>query len=168
MILMLISTCTTIIIGTALSGLNNEVKTLNRYLELAADIKPNFEESLSLYTETTKEAIEYVHSLRPEGETEYIEFIASIEEIAQNFSLDIDLQTVENTDTTADTDSSPSLEYEIQFYGSRADLTNFLEKLEDLDYYIRILNIDFERMSYAIENERISPNISINLKLYVK
>jgi len=165
MILMLISTCVVLAIGTALGSLNNEIKNLEHYMEIAEDIKPNFEESLSLYTETTKGAIEYIHSIRPEGEIEYIEFISSIEEIGQNLFLDLSLQSIEGS---VDTDVSPSIEYEVDFYGSSNDLTNFLEELEELDYYVHVVAVDYTRIAYTLETQDLSPNISINLKLYVK
>ena len=170
MILMFISTCVVGFIGTALSKLNNDIKNLSHYMEIAEDIRPNFEESLSLYTETTKDAIEYIHSVRPEGETQYIKFISALETVGQDLFLDLSLQSVENSGLilSQDPSPSPSIEYEVDFYGSSNDLTNFLEELEELDYYIHVLAVDYKRIAYASENEELTPNISINLKLYVK
>lgn len=166
-ILTFISSCVVILIGSALSSLNNEVKILERYLELAADVKPNFEESLTLYTETTQNAIEFVHELRPEGEDEYIEFIDELEGIANGMDLDMNLQSVDNSLPAANI-SSNSIEYKIDFYGSRYDLTEFLEELESMNYYVHVLDFEYESLSFAAEQEKETPNITINIRLYVK
>ena len=167
MIFMLISAAIVIFLGHALSSLHNETKELEAYLELAEDIKPNFEESLSLYTENTKNAIEYVHSLRPEDDDEYIEFISAVENIAQGMSLNMELQSIDASGYSVPS-KSPSIDYMIRFYGAREDLTKFLEKLEGMDYFVHVISIDYESLSYSIDQEKESPNITIKIKLYVK
>lgn len=155
-----------IILGTSLKTLKRDLKVLELFLVNAEAVKPNFEESLNLYTQGTQEAIEYVGTLRPDTETEYINFISSVEVIGQELALNIDLESLESPkpDSLGDT-----LRYRLEFFGSQNDLLTFLEELEALPYYIRVDEVRFESLERVTGSQKdLAPNIVLTIQLYVR
>lgn len=170
-ILTLISAFTVIFIGTALIHVNSEVKRLNAFLTNAKDIQPNFERSLQLYTESTQKIIDYMLSLRPDSEEDFIGFISDIERLEQKLDLNINLQSLDDlkgTDETS-TANTATLDYQVSFYGNLTDLNNFLSELETLPYYIKVDQIDFIDLAFITEKEeKQNGNISLTIKLYIR
>lgn len=154
-----------LILGHSAAAIHEDVKELNEFLMISKDAKPNFEQSLKLYTDNTKEVIEYLLSLRPNEEEEFIGFIGKVEEIGQSLSLNINLESVEPAGKTDLTETpEKTLTYKISFYGSTTNLNEFLKALESLPYFIKIENIIFKSFQY----EKNLPNIELTLKLYIK
>ncbi|MBI2463617.1 hypothetical protein HYV57_01535 [Candidatus Peregrinibacteria bacterium] len=60
-----LSTCIMLIMGWSVSDVNKEIKELEYFLATAKDVQPNFEKSLLMYTESSKDIIEYLLKLRP-------------------------------------------------------------------------------------------------------
>lgn len=163
-ILTLISTFTVIFIGTALIHVNNEVKQLNAFLTNTKDIQPNFERSLQLYTESTQEIIDYLLSLRPDSEEDFIDFISDIESLEQKLNLTLNLQSNE-----ASVAGTATLDYSISFYGNLTDLKDLLSELETLPYYIKIDKINFIDLAFITEKEeKQNGNISLIIKLFIR
>lgn len=167
-LLMFVSTFIVFVIGSSIRSISKEVKFLNGFILSSQDIQPNFERSLQLYTANTKEAISYVHSLRPATELDYIEFISLVEDIGQQLFLNINLQLIEDSGV-ATADRSKTLNYEISFFGSRGDMIDFLSELEALPYYIRVDEVKFQSLtSLFTSEERAFPNVNLTIQLYVK
>lgn len=170
-ILTLISAFAVIFIGTALIHVNSEIKQLNIFLTNAKDIQPNFEKSLQLYTESTQEIIDYLLSLRPDSEEDFIDFISDIEKIEQKLDLTLNLQSLEDFEGTDETSlaNSTTLNYSVSFYGNVANLSSFLSELEALLYYIKVDKIDFIDLAFITEKEeKQNGNISLIIKLYIR
>lgn len=169
LLLISISAFIVISIGISLKSLKRDVNSLNAYLVAASDVQPNFEKSLSLYTDTTKDALVFVDSIRPGSEAEYVQFISMIEDIAQEMSIPINIDTIGTQAIASSSERSPSIKYSVSFFGSRKDLATFLRKLETLPYYVRVDSLDFKSLDFiAQEKTKSLPNVSLILRLYVK
>lgn len=168
-ILILISSFVVVLIGNSLKTINSEVKQLNAFLVNAEGIQANFEKSLQLYTQGTQHVIDFVLTLRPQKEQEYIKFISEVEKIAESLNLKINLQSLPPELQKPGTPiNEKTLDYIINFYGNQENLRNFLQRLESLDYFIKVESIDFRNLQSLAENEDIQENIDLKIKLYIK
>lgn len=153
-----------LILGNSLKTLNLDLEILEKFLENAEMVKPNFEESLNLYTQGTEASIAYVDTLRPDTESEYIQFISSIEAIGQNLSLQLGLESLDPEKGKIET-----LGYRVRFFGGQVDLISFLEALEALPYYIRVDSVEYESLEMLSRSSQDIPtNIVLTIQLYVK
>ena len=156
-----------VIIGYSANQIHNEVKEVEHFLELAEDVRPNFEESLNLYTAGAEESIQYVKTLRPDSENEYIQFISTVEAIGEQLSLHLDLESVEGSNKTSPLGNV--IHYGIQFYGGQEDLNRFLETLEALPYFIRVDEVHYDSFELADDPSDVpTPNIDLLITLYVQ
>lgn len=168
-ILIFISAFTVIAFGIAANNTNEDIKKINKYLHNAQNIQSNFEQSLIMYTETTKDIIGFLLSVRPQNEDSYIKFISQIEEIADKLSLDIELKSEqEQVKKEKETLKEKSINYNLSFLGSFDNLSSFLAELDDLPYYIKITNMNFRDPRFIDMEEENVKNININLKLFIK
>jgi hypothetical protein len=165
-LLIFISGFIVLVIGYSTAKINDDIKELEKFVEDTIDLQPNFERSLQLYTENTEDAIAFVHSLRPATESEFVEFINTIENLGQAQSLNLELSSLADFDVQVNNSGSESLNYELGFYGSTDDLSKFLLGLRDLPYYMRIVSIDYARLNAS--KEITKPNITLRIQLYVK
>ena len=166
LVFIIISTFIIFLLGKSASGINQDIKGISKFLSLGEEIKPNFEQSLMMYTENTQYIIDYLLELRPDSEEEYITFISEIENIAQKLSLNIDMQSIENFNS--DEAESNILDYSINFYGGADDMINFLGELEDLNYFIKVRDIDYKNIEFLDEASLKKENINMKIKLYTK
>lgn len=167
-LLILISTLVLLILGNSLRVINKHNKEIDYFLQSAKNVQPNFERSLLIYTENTKTDIDYVHTLRPEDETDYIDFISTLENIGQDLSLSVNLQTLDNPKALDNTGSN-YIDYKITFYCTRDQLSHFLREVEKTSYYTRVIDMSYRTYEVPGSNEVLdSPNTSITLRLYVK
>lgn len=164
LVLTLVGAFSTVVFGMAVKQMNQEVRELKNFVEISKDVQPNFEQSLELYTQQTKEIIQFLSSLRPDGEEEYILFISTVEALAQDLSLDIDLESIE----VEEENEGSVLSYQVSFNGSWSQLADFLEGLEDLPYFIRVKNVEYQAFNPALQVESNLPNIRLTLDLYVQ
>ncbi len=168
LILIFISTFIVVFIGNALTSINKDIKELSSFITATSDLQSNFEQSLQLYTEGTEEAIEHTHALRPESESEYIDFISRVEDTAEDLDLDLSLKSIEIGEPEPD-NKGATLDYQLSFYEDRDDINEFLEIMEGLPYYIKIYTIDYTDLDYLDEDDdKLSHNIKIKIRLYVK
>lgn len=163
LVLTFVSAFIVLFIGYSLSGMRHDIKELNAFLSATDNLQSNFEQSLKLYTEGTEEAIAHTHSLRPASEIEYIQFISDIENTAEALGVTLDLKSIEIDDKESATKGS-TLDYQLEFFGSKTNLTDFLKELEDLSYYVKIYELNFTELS----SETAGENIQIKIRLYVK
>ncbi len=155
------------IIGYAARQIHNEIKEIEHFLELAEDVKPNFEESLNLYTAGAEEAIQYVKTLRPDSETKYIQFISSVEGIGDQLSLDLDLESVDGDDKASSLGNF--IDYRVQFYGGAEDVSRFLKELESLPYFVRVDELHYDSFELADDpTDYLTPNVELMITLYVQ
>lgn len=167
MLLILVGTFATLVLGQAVRNTHRDIKTLQAFMVSAENVQPNFERSLTVYTQETQHVIDFLISVRPDTEQEYITFIANVEEIGQELSLNIDLESREAL-VAADSNEN-TLDYVIQFYGSYSNLTDFLSELEALPYFIKVDQVDFSEPDFRGDSDgNVLPNISIKIKLYVQ
>lgn len=168
-ILIIISTFTVLIFGYSITKINHEIKNLKEFLANAEQIQPNFEKSLQIYTESTREVIDYLFSIRPENEKDYIKFISEVEDIGQKLSTDLNFKSVKEEAKTKIANNPNTLNYEIAFFGRQKDIQKFLVELEKLPYYIGINKIDFTNPELISEEETIrGGNITVSIRLYIK
>lgn len=166
LVLMVFFFSVNVILGTSLKTLKRDIKVLELFLINADTVKPNFEESLNLYTQGAQESIEYVDTLRPDTETEYIAFISSVEGIGQELALGVDLESLDSPKPDA---LGETLRYRLEFFGSQNDLLVFLEELEALPYYIRVEEVSFESLEYVTSRQtELAPNVVLTIQLYVR
>lgn len=169
-VLMFISAFVVVVFGKTVSDLNRQIKDLSEFLVEAEEAQPNFEKSLTIYTESTKEIISYVSLLRPDEEVDYITFISEVEDIGRALSLNLDLESIDPNEEDGETDmtGSNTLDYEVSFYGSMTNLIDFLRELESLNYFIKVDEIGYRSLDSLIEDDNALPNINLKIKLYVK
>jgi hypothetical protein len=166
MVLMLFFFAASIILGISNKKLALDIEVLEIFLLSAAEVKPNFEESLNFYTEGAQDAIDYVQTLRPDSEGEYIDFISSVEGIGQNLALDVNL---ESLDTPKPDNLGSVLRYRVEFFGSRNDLIAFLKELEALPYYVRVETLQYKSLEFAVGPQgQLAQNVVLTLQLYVR
>ncbi|MFA4814487.1 MAG: hypothetical protein WC924_02690 [Candidatus Gracilibacteria bacterium] len=144
-----------------------DLEVLEIFLSNAADVRPNFEKSLNLYTQGVQDAINYVQTLRPDSEEEeYIEFISSVESIGQRLSLDVNLESLESPKPD---NLGKTLRYQINFFGGQGDLLAFLKELEALPYYVRVEKIQYESLEFIdAPQTKLNQNITLTIQLYVR
>lgn len=156
-----------IVIGYSSNQIHGEIKKIEHFLELAEGIKPNFEESLNLYTAGAEEAIQYVQTLRPDSDTEYIQFISSVEAIGDELALNLNLESIDGDDKA--TQLGNVIHYRIQFYGGNDDLNRFLEALEALPYFVRVDELHYDSLELADDSsDTFTPNVELMITLYVQ
>lgn len=164
LVLMIFFFCMNMILGGSLKTLTRDIAVLTQFLSNAELVKPNFEQSLNLYTKGTEESIAYVDTLRPDTESEYIQFISSIEAIGQKLSLNFDLESL-----GVAKEKDETLDYRIRFFGGQVELLSFLEELEALPYYIRVDGVQYESLARLSRTNVDTPtNLALTIKLYVK
>lgn len=159
-----ISCFVAIFTGEMTRDVHKDIKDLNEFLADAAQSQPNFEKSLEMYTDKTKDIIAFLLKLRPQNEEEYVTAISMIENIGQKLSLNMDMQSVENPGKTEKT-----LDYMLSFYGSAEDIKNLLKAMEDLPYFIKVKNVEYKNPKFTDEKElERSANVNILVSLYIK
>ena len=165
LVLIFISTFTVVVLGISMKSVSKEVKELEVFMEEAKTTQPNFEKSLEIYTDQTEVMINYLLDLRPSEEAEYVEFISQIEDIGDDLSINLNLQSVRFSKEEDD----GTLNYMISFQGGIIDLENFLTELEELAYFIKVKEIDY-RSPKDIPEEEIekAKNIEIKIGLFTK
>lgn len=167
LILIFISTFSVLIFGRSTQTIHNEIKQLEDFLLSAKDIQPNFERSLLIYTEETQNLIEFLLSLRPSSEVDYIGFISQVEAIGQKLSLNLDLESIEKIGEMHEAEKT--LDYSIHFFGNEDQLLSFLMEIEKLPYFIKVYEVDFAPLNFSQnDKDNAVPNINLKIKLYVK
>lgn len=159
------STLVVFVVGRSIHHIHEEIKELRKFVEISAEVQPNFESSLLMYTESSKELIDRIFSLRPDNELEYIEFISKIEDIALKLDIDVELTSAKPSEEEPETST---LRYNIDFYGSWDDLETFLSELERLPYFIKVSEIQYRALPKAPTEEKTDENIHLTLELYVQ
>lgn len=170
-VLIMISTLIIFLLGHSLSSINIDIKQLEKFNLKAEETKSNFEKSLQMYTEQTSEIIQFLLSLRPENEEQYIQFIAKVEKAAQNHNLKIKLTsvTLPVPEKKQPAQKYSTLNYQIDFYGNFDNLKEFLFELENLPYFIEIAYLSFKNPELiTAETDQQSENINLKIKLYIK
>lgn len=160
-LLIFLSAFITTALGYSVHNIHHENVHLKKFLSMASTVQSDFEQSLIMYTQNTQEAIEFVNTLRPDTEAEFIDFIGTLENLGQIQNLDLNLRTLDGTKET--------LEFAVDFYGSKKKMVDFIQGIESLPYYIRIKNIHYKDLAYVSNaSESLEPNIQLTLALYVK
>ncbi len=116
-LLIFVSTFAIFFMGNSLSRVHDNIKYLDKFLVEARDVQPNFEESLTLYTEKTEGIIKNIAATRPVTEKELVQFISTVEGIGQKLDLQIDLQSFGNAVFTETAGEQKSIQYKVSFYG---------------------------------------------------
>ncbi|MEK7146203.1 MAG: hypothetical protein AAB802_03390 [Patescibacteria group bacterium] len=160
-VLTLISTLAIAVLSFSLNRVQQENKRITAFVNSAGELSSNFEQSLQMYTENTQEAIAFIDTIRPNNENEYIAFITELETLGQELSLDVDVETLSGNKDT--------LQFSVEFYGSKRNLMDFLVAIEELTYYVRVDEFSLTELPTEITTSRnASPNIQLILSLYVK
>lgn len=164
-----VSAFTIFFMGHADSTINERNKSNADFLLAADDLQVNFEKSLTMYTESTQASIDYLSGLRPQDETGYIQFISTVENLAQTQGISLTLQTLDGDDLAKDETGSRYIDYKVQFYGREETLRTFLEEVEALPYYTRVMDIHFQSFeTFDPSQDADTPNVVLTLRLYVK
>lgn len=171
-----IAAFTAILMGRSTVTIQQETKNNQSFIKVAKEMRPNFEESLSLYTGNTQKIVDYLLALRPSTEEEFITFISKIENLGQDLSLNLNIKSVETTTSSRKksvAESPTAIAYQISFYGSISDMKGFIKGLENLPYYIEVSEIRYSNPAFGendLEEKKSSstPNISLVIKLFTK
>lgn len=160
-VLTMISTLAIWVLSYSLNQVQQENKKITSFVNSAGELSSNFEQSLQMYTENTQEAIAFIDTIRPNNENEYIAFITELETLGQDLNLDVDVETLSSTKDV--------LQFSVDFYGSKRNLIDFLEAIEELTHYVRVDEFSLTELPTEITTARnASPNIKLTLSLYVK
>jgi len=173
-----ISAFTAVLMGTSAVRIQEEIGNNRLYIDTAKEMRPNFEDSLSLYTGDTQKVIDYLLALRPSTEEEFITFISRIESLGQELSLNLTIKNVEGVSYVRGKPISGDpnvIAYQVSFYGSIRDMKAFINALDDMPYYIEVSEIRYSNPAFmdesdgnAVQSNRDEKNISLLLKLSVK
>lgn len=155
-------------IGWGTMKMNTDIKVLSRFLVNAENAQPNFEKSLILYTEKTKDIIVYLLQLRPGKKEEYVNFISQIEKIGQDLNLNLNLESVTTSKSEITAEGEDTIDYNMSFYGSETDVITLLRKLEQLPYFVKIDEIGYKDIKKLSDEEKKLPNVFIRIRLYIK
>lgn len=169
LILTFVSAFTIFVIGFSAQSVHNEIKGLNRFLKDAANVQPNFEKSLLLYTEKTKDITEFLLKLRPQTESDFVQFISEVENIGQNLKLQLNMDSLENTMDSPDPSKFKLISYSVAFYGEFDDLIKFLYELEELNYFLKVEDVEFKNLKYVDNlDDKKDENIKLKINLFIK
>lgn len=167
-VLIFISSFIMLAIGYALEKVHEENLVLKAFLDDAQNIQVDFENSLSMYTESIQSNLNYLSSLRPQNESGYIEFITRVEDIALSYGLSLEVQTLDKS-KVVDSTGSNYVDYHLSFYSNADQLWSFTKSLEALPYFVRVSDLDFVSLEKATSKNDFSvPNVTLTLRLYVK
>lgn len=168
-ILIFIGTFTIVVFGQSIKKNNQEIKTLNTFLASAGNLQTNFERSLQLYVEETREITKFLLSIRPATEERYIQFISTIEQIGKDLFLDLNLQYIQPPKDAKEAIDNKTLDYQISFLGTNTELMKFLAELEKLPSYVKIQKIDFSNPALITKEEILqNGNINITISVFIK
>ncbi len=160
-ILILISTFVLVVVGSSAKSVYKDIKKLDHFVSNSEGLQVNFEESLRIYTERTKVITDYLLSLRPEKEQQYIKFISDVEELGRVSGLNLNLQSTEST--------PKALDYTLTFDAGLNKMNDFIRNLEKLPYLILIEDIDYTNpVLYTTNRGSGDGNVKIKIKLYIK
>jgi len=155
--------------GYANYQLHEENKIIEDFLFGADDLQPNFEKSLTMYTENTQASMDYLSMLRPEDENGYIQFISTLEILGQSQGVDLSLQILDGDVVVKDETASHYIDYKIQFYARQDQVAVFLEAVEGLPYFTRVMELHYDSFEYFDSaSDTDIPNAVLTLRLYVK
>lgn len=172
LLLIFMGSFTIFFVGASSLEIKNEISNDESFVKLAEEMRPDFENSLLLYTGKTQEIINFLLNLRPQKEEDFIAFITALENVGKKLSLKLEIKTldVQEKDNTKSKDNN-SISYIVNFYGSTENLHDFVNSLDELPYYIKISSIRYENpISEEGKNEKSKklPNISMELQLFIK
>lgn len=168
-VLIFISTVIVLFVGRTVSTMHQDIAQLETFLANAADVQPNFEQSLVIYTTNTQPVIDYLLALRPASEEDYIAFIAAIEAIEQKLHIKVNLQSITQAKDVVIQAEQKTLDYKVDFYGNTDMLTAFLKELEALPYYIKVADVYYmDPSSVNTAAGQTDTNITMTIKLYIK
>lgn len=161
-----ISTLVVVFIGWASSSINNQNKKLNIFLTNSENIQANFEKSLQMYTASTEKIIEFLLSLRPSNEEQYIKFISEVEDLGKSLSLNVTLKSI---DKEKQDEKENTLLYSVTYFSNQKKLPLFLHELENLPYFVKITSIKYLNPENLKEEQiKKDGNVEILIKLYTK
>ncbi len=172
LILTALGTVTTFVMGSTSLGINNDIKNNEYFISVAKDIQPNFEDSLVLYTGETQKIIDFLLTLRPASEEEYITFLTALEDLGNKLSLHLDIKSISSVGEMEKKAKEPSktLDYGISFYGSLKNLKSLLGGIAELPYYVKVAEMRYTDTNGDFDNgdKRKLQNVYVKIKLYVK
>lgn len=159
-------------IGVSSLSIKNDIMQGESFIKVAEEMRPNFEDSLTLYTGNTQKIIDFLLKLRPQTEEEFITFITTLEKMGKDLSLKLDIKTLDEQDTTAKKSQPATITYNVSFYGSTRDLEAFVGEIDKIPYYINITKIRYQNLPpQEVTSDKKTTelmNISIELKLFMK
>ncbi len=162
LLLSFIAMFVSIVLSFSLHKIHHDNDHLARFLAKSASLQSDFEQSLKIYTESIESTMQFVDTIRPDTDPEYINFIGVVESLGHNMGLNVEL---ESQTATAET-----LSFSASFYGSKDKLIEFISGFEALPYYIRIQTLSFRDTSLVPISDTTSSasNIQLTFLLYVK
>jgi len=174
-----ISAFAAVLMGSSTITIQEEIRNNRNFIDTAKEMRPNFEDSLSLYTGDTQKVVDYLLALRPATEEEFITFISRLENLGQELSLNLSIKNIENLGYNNGKPikaSSNMIGYHVSFYGSIRDLKSFIRSLDALPYYIEVSDIKYSNPAFQEDDESATgqqianteKNISIMLRLFTK
>ncbi|MDP2643001.1 MAG: hypothetical protein Q8P62_04120 [Candidatus Peregrinibacteria bacterium] len=164
----------TSIIGMSSLSIKTDISENKSFIKVAEEMRPNFEDSLLLYTGNTQKVIDFLLKLRPQTEEEFITFITTLESLGKELSLNLDIRTIDDKDQPTDKTKSKndSITYNINFYGDIKDMQSFVTALDKIPYYVKISNIKYQNLSLkdGAQDKKLNEltNISIEIQLFIK
>jgi hypothetical protein len=157
-----------VVIGLATMVVAKDVKIMKKYLDNASMIQPNFEDNIILYTSKTEKLINSLLSLRPKNEDEYVTFLSNLEKVGQRLSLNIDVKSLGGVQIAPIGGQEKVLYYTVSFYGGSSDLMKFVEQVEKLPYFIKVVDVNYRNLDHLSADEKKTQNIHMKLMLYIK
>ena len=155
-------------VGLALLSIAKDVKVLNKYMENAVMVQPNFEDSMLFYTTKTEKVFDSLMKLRPSTEEDYVTFISNVERAGKQLSLNMNIRSIREETPGSDKAAEKTISYAISFYGADRDLISLISALQELPYFVRIYEINYRNLDGMSEDEKKEANINLKIALYVK
>lgn len=166
LLMILLGSFSIFLVGASSLSIKADIDKGQSFIKTAEEMRPNFEDSLLLYTGNTQKIIDFLLKLRPRTEEDFIAFITSLEKVGKELSLNLEIKTVESKDTIKD-----KISYNVSFYGGLEDLKSFVKALDEIPYYVKISSIRYENPTVENNSDGSSikiPNVLIELQLFTK
>lgn len=130
------------------------------------NVQQNFEENLRSYQKTHQKIITAISKVRPLKEEVIIPFVNSLEIAAQEMKLEIDIQNLEIGKEETQEETASFIKYRLAFNASYLQVIEYLKKIEEFPYMIKIESFSNKRAAAESIDER--KNTEIIVKLYVQ
>lgn len=153
------------LLGLKINQMSHLIPEKKGFLQAGDQIKEDFDAKLREYKELKEREMDKVFQVRPRQE-QIVDILSDFEELGEEYDLEVRIDSVgENIGT--------SLVYGLDFQGNFKQMIEYINKLENLPYYLRINSV---KIDGVVDREEIfarpsidkKGNVSLKLTIYLQ